>query len=283
MSRYFVFEVAAAHALAVSFYAHIAACKHILLPPLHRVVLPVSLDCTVVSASRLPINLVHHRPDGRESGGCPLNQHPHVRLFPNTWYSGSRKQGFFGCGCCTYCCSVCVRVCVSACLSAFVSCGVLVCVSVCVCLCVCVCVLCIFFNVACGVITSSLASLPVSRSLFYLYLSVLCLCLCLFCLLVSLSLCLSVNVSLAFSCLPLSPVPAVVEAWSSRIVEGHSGDSRAQVSGAQNEGNRGGEGGGAGAARPNVVIVVLESTTGTLVTPSNHAGVSPWASELAKR
>lgn len=35
--------------------------------------------------------------------------------------------------------------------------------------------------------------------------------------------------------------------------------------------------------KPNIVVVVLESTTGTLVTTSNAAGVSPWAKELAAR
>lgn len=95
--------------------------------------------------------------------------------------------------------------------------------------------------------------------------------------------CFSLFTSLSPSLVSLSPLSAAVEAWSSRVVGGHSGDSRAQVARAQNEGNRGGEGGGAEAARPNVVIVVLESTTGTLVTPSNHAGVSPWATELANR
>ena len=40
---------------------------------------------------------------------------------------------------------------------------------------------------------------------------------------------------------------------------------------------------GAAGGRPNVVIVVLESTTGSLVTPSNDAGVSPWAAKLAQR
>ncbi|CAM9705603.1 unnamed protein product [Scytosiphon promiscuus] len=36
-------------------------------------------------------------------------------------------------------------------------------------------------------------------------------------------------------------------------------------------------------SRPNVVIVVLESTSGTLVEASDAAGVSPWAKELASR
>ncbi|CAM9589931.1 unnamed protein product, partial [Hapterophycus canaliculatus] len=35
--------------------------------------------------------------------------------------------------------------------------------------------------------------------------------------------------------------------------------------------------------KPNVVVVVLESTTGTLVKASDAAGVSPWAKELASR
>ena len=35
--------------------------------------------------------------------------------------------------------------------------------------------------------------------------------------------------------------------------------------------------------KPNIVVVVLESTTGTLVTASNTAGVSPWAKQLASR
>lgn len=44
-----------------------------------------------------------------------------------------------------------------------------------------------------------------------------------------------------------------------------------------------GDGSSKGGAKPNVVIVVLESTSGTLVTPSDSAGVSPWARELAQR
>lgn len=37
------------------------------------------------------------------------------------------------------------------------------------------------------------------------------------------------------------------------------------------------------AKRPNVVVVVLESTTGTLATASNSHGVSPWLKELSGR
>lgn len=37
------------------------------------------------------------------------------------------------------------------------------------------------------------------------------------------------------------------------------------------------------AKRPNIVVVVLESTTGTLATASNSHGVSPWLKELAAR
>lgn len=36
-------------------------------------------------------------------------------------------------------------------------------------------------------------------------------------------------------------------------------------------------------SKPNVVIVVLESTTGTLAAASNSHGVSPWLKELAAR
>lgn len=38
-----------------------------------------------------------------------------------------------------------------------------------------------------------------------------------------------------------------------------------------------------GAKRRNVLVVVLESTTGTLVTPSNPALVSPWMKALSSR
>ena len=37
------------------------------------------------------------------------------------------------------------------------------------------------------------------------------------------------------------------------------------------------------AKKPNVVVVVLESTTGTLATASNSHGVSPWLKELSAR
>lgn len=109
--------------------------------------------------------------------------------------------------------------------------------------------------------------------------------------------------ALALLCLALP----VLDAMSSRIVGGieaeGGGDNtdvlaaraRSRAKGLENAraggGGGGGSGGGGGGAgdgggqtsSPNVLVVVLESTSGTFVTPTNAAGVSPWAKELASR
>lgn len=66
--------------------------------------------------------------------------------------------------------------------------------------------------------------------------------------------------------------------------------AEARARGARNAGTRGfgrgrgGSGGrGGGRGTPNVLVVVLESTSGTFVTPTDSAGVSPWAKQMASR
>lgn len=74
-------------------------------------------------------------------------------------------------------------------------------------------------------------------------------------------------------------------AVSPRIAGGIDVDANKPDGAATNAGNGGDAASVRGEAtkRPNVVVIVLESTTGTMVTGSNHEGVSPWAKELASR
>lgn len=93
--------------------------------------------------------------------------------------------------------------------------------------------------------------------------------------------------------LPFVPTTAVVEAMSSRIIGGvqvGGGDGTvearaiANTPGNENGGGREAVGGDeAVEERPNVVIVVLESTRGAFVTPADDVGVSPWAKKLSER
>lgn len=87
---------------------------------------------------------------------------------------------------------------------------------------------------------------------------------------------------------------SVLTAFSSRIVGGvgtdgtgnrektRRGPSPIEAASTPRRG-KGDENGPREEGRPNVVIVVLESTSGTLVEASDAAGVSPWAKELASR
>ncbi|CAM9706070.1 unnamed protein product, partial [Ectocarpus sp. 12 AP-2014] len=70
-----------------------------------------------------------------------------------------------------------------------------------------------------------------------------------------------------------------------RIVGGIDVDAITPEGAATNAGNGGDAASARGdiSKRPNVMVVVLESTTGTMVTGSNNEGVSPWAKELASR
>lgn len=100
--------------------------------------------------------------------------------------------------------------------------------------------------------------------------------------------------------------PAALEAWSERIAGGILAGAGTSTGGLESEFKprskarwgadsqpdkgeariRGVEGEGDEAdpaRRPNVVIMVLESTSGVFVTPSNYAGVSPWAKKLTQR
>ncbi|CAM9976431.1 unnamed protein product, partial [Ectocarpus fasciculatus] len=78
---------------------------------------------------------------------------------------------------------------------------------------------------------------------------------------------------------------AVLAAVSPKIVGGIDVDANTPEGAATDAGNGGDAASARGEAtkRPNVVVVVLESTTGTMVTGSNSEGVSPWAKELASR
>ncbi|CAM9746443.1 unnamed protein product [Ectocarpus sp. 6 AP-2014] len=78
---------------------------------------------------------------------------------------------------------------------------------------------------------------------------------------------------------------SVLAAVSPRIVGGIDVDANKPEGAPTSAGNRGDAASARGetSKRPNVVVVVLESTTGTMVTGSNNEGVSPWAKELASR